>query len=129
MHRIALGSVVAADALLLAIVGIYGVVSYTVTQRTRELGVRMALGAGAGETLRLVLRRSMWLVAGGTVAGLVASIGLTRVMSGLLYEVSPLDPIVFVTVSALLTAAGLVASFIPARRATRVDPIIALRVQ
>jgi len=119
----------AISALLLAVVGIYGVVSYTVTQRTRELGVRMALGAGAGETLRLVLRRSMWLVAGGTVTGLVASIGLTRVMSGLLYEVSPLDPIVFITVSSLLTAAGLVASFIPARRATRVDPIIALRVQ
>ena len=119
----------AISALLLAVVGIYGVVSYTVTQRTRELGVRMALGAGSADTLRLVLRRSMWLVGAGTIVGLVASIGLTRVMSGLLYEVSPLDPIVFISVASILTAAGLVASLIPARRATRVDPIIALRIQ
>jgi len=119
----------ALSALLLAVVGIYGVVSYTVSQRTRELGVRMALGAGTSDTLRLVLRRSMWLVAGGTLCGLVGSVGLTRVMSGLLYQVSPLDPIVFVGVSALLAGAGLVASLIPARRATRLDPIIALRVE
>jgi putative ABC transport system permease protein len=117
----------AISALLLAVVGIYGVVSYTVSQRTRELGVRMALGAGAADTLRLVLRRSMWLVGAGTVAGLVASIGLTRVMSGLLYQVSPLDPVVFLGVSSVLAAAGLLASLIPARRATRVDPIVALR--
>jgi putative ABC transport system permease protein len=116
-------------ALLLAVVGIYGVVSYSVTQRTRELGVRMALGAGAGDTLRLVLRRSMLLVVGGTVCGLLASVALTRVMAGLLYNISPLDPIVFVGVSSVLAAAGFVASFIPARRATRVDPMIALRVQ
>lgn len=119
----------AVSALLLAVVGIYGVVSYSVTQRTRELGVRMALGASAGDTLRLVLRRSMLLVVGGTLCGLIASFALTRVMSGLLYDVSPLDPIVFVGVSSVLAAAGFVASVIPARRATRVDPMIALRVQ
>jgi len=119
----------AVSALLLAVVGIYGVVSYTVTQRTRELGVRMALGAGSGDTLRLVLRRSMLLVGGGTLAGLAASVGITRVMSGLLYQVSPLDPMVFAGVSSLLAAAGLLASLIPARRATRVDPIVALRVE
>ena len=119
----------AISALLLAVVGIYGVVSYTVTQRTRELGVRMALGAGSADTLGLVLRRSMWLVGAGTLAGLLGSVGLTRAMSGLLYEVSPLDPLVFIGVSSLLAGAGLVASLIPARRATRVDPIIALRVQ
>jgi predicted lysophospholipase L1 biosynthesis ABC-type transport system permease subunit len=119
----------AISALLLAVVGIYGVVSYTVSQRTRELGVRMALGAGSGETLRFVLGRSMALVGGGTAAGLVASLGLTRVMSGLLYQVSPLDPLVFVGVSSLLTGAGLLASLGPARRATRVDPIVALRTE
>ena len=89
----------------------------------------LALGAGSADTLGLVLRRSMWLVGAGTIAGLLASVGLTRAMSGLLYEVSPLDPIVFIGVSTLLAGAGLVASLIPARRATRVDPIIALRVQ
>jgi putative ABC transport system permease protein len=118
----------AASALLLAIVGIYGVVSYAVTQRTRELGVRMALGADAGATLRLVLGRSMLLVGGGTLCGLIVAAIVTRAIARLLYEVSPLDPIVFIGVSLLLAGAGLVASFIPARRATRVDPIVALRV-
>ena len=118
----------AASALLLAVVGIYGVVSYAVTQRPRELGVRMALGADAGDTLRLVLGKSMLLIGGGTLCGLVVSALVTRAIARLLYEVSPLDPIVFVGVSVLLAAAGLVASFIPARRATRVDPIVALRV-
>jgi putative ABC transport system permease protein len=118
----------AVSALLLAVVGIYGVVSYTVTQRTRELGVRMALGADAANTLRLVLGRSMFLIAGGTACGLIASMAVTRVMSGLLYGVSPLDPIVFAGVSLMLATAGFVASLIPARRATRVDPIVALRV-
>jgi putative ABC transport system permease protein len=119
----------AVSALLLAVVGIYGVVSYSVTQRTRELGVRMALGADATTTLRLVLGKSMLLVAGGTVCGLIASFALTRAIGGLLYDVSPLDPIVFAGVSILLATAGFVASLIPARRATRVDPIVALRVQ
>ena len=85
----------ALTALLLAVVGIYGVVSYSVTQRTRELGVRMALGAATADTLRLVLGRSLRLVAVGTACGLVASVAVTRVMSGLLYDVSPLDPVVF----------------------------------
>src|SRR5882672_5452559 len=119
----------AASALLLAVVGIYGVVSYTVTQRTRELGVRMALGADAGATLRLVVGRSMWLIAAGTVCGLVASVAATRVIAGLLYAVGPLDPMVFVAVPAMLAAAGFVATLIPARRATKVDPIVALRME
>jgi putative ABC transport system permease protein len=119
----------AASALMLAVVGIYGVVSYTVTQRTRELGVRMALGADSGATLRLVLGKSMRLVAFGTLCGLLASVATTRVIAGLLYEVSPLDPIVLAGVSSLLAASAFVASLIPARRATRVDPIVALRVE
>ena len=118
----------AISALLLAVVGIYGVVSYTVTQRTRELGVRMALGADANSTLRLVLGKSMMLIGAGAACGLVASVAVTRVMSGLLYDVSPLDPAVFAGVSIVLATAGFVASLIPALRATRVDPIVALRV-
>src|SRR3954462_5137133 len=118
----------AISALLLAVVGIYGVVSYTVTQRTRELGVRMALGADAASTLRLVLGKSMLLVGARTLCGLVGSVAVTRAMAGLLYGVSPLDPVVFAGVSLTLAAAGFVASVIPARRATRVDPIVALRV-
>jgi putative ABC transport system permease protein len=116
-------------ALLLAAIGIYGVVSYSVTERTRELGVRMALGADAGATLALVLRRSMGLVMFGTICGLAASVAATRVMTGLLYQVSPLDPIVFAGVSIVLAGCGFVASVIPARRATKVDPIVALRAE
>jgi ABC-type antimicrobial peptide transport system permease subunit len=119
----------AASALLLAVIGIYGVVSYTVTQRTRELGVRMALGADAAATRRLVLGHSMRLVAAGTICGLIASVAATRAIAGLLYDVSPLDPIVLAGVSSLLAASGFAASLIPARRATRVDPIVALRVE
>jgi putative ABC transport system permease protein len=118
----------AVSALLLAVVGIYGVVSYTVTQRTRELGVRMALGADAASTLRLVLGKSMLLVGLGTACGLAASVAVTRAIAGLLYDVSPLDPVVFAGVSLLLATAGFAATLIPARRATRVDPIVALRV-
>jgi putative ABC transport system permease protein len=119
----------AVSALLLAVVGIYGVVSYTVSQRTRELGLRMALGADEGATLRLVMGRSVALIAVGTVCGLVASVVAARVIAGLLYAVAPLDPIVFIGVSALLALSGVVATLIPARRAVRLDPIAALRVE
>jgi len=119
----------AASALLLAVVGIYGVVSYTVTQRTRELGLRMALGADAGATLRLVMARSLGLILAGTLCGLAASLAAARAISGLLYAVGPLDPAVYLGVSALLAGAGIAATLIPARRATRVDPIVALRVE
>ena len=120
-------SAFAGCALLLAAVGIYGVVSYSVAERTREIGVRMALGADAGAMLALVLRRSMGLVLFGTLCGLVAAAAATRVMTTMLYQVSPLDPLVLGGVSAVLAGCGLAASIVPARRATRVDPLIALR--
>jgi putative ABC transport system permease protein len=116
-------------ALVLAAVGLYGVMSYTVAQRTREIGLRMALGAQRGDVLRLVVGQGLRLVLVGVVVGLVASLILTRVMTSLLYGVSATDPATLVTISLVLIAVAVFASYIPARRATRVDPLIALRYE
>jgi putative ABC transport system permease protein len=119
----------AAAALLLASLGIYGVIAYSVSQRTTEMGLRMALGAGGSALVGLIVRGSMKFVAIGMVLGLGASFVLTRFLSGQLYGVGRLDPLVFVGVSLLLGVVALVASVIPARRATTVDPLEALRVE
>jgi putative ABC transport system permease protein len=119
----------AATALLLAVVGLYGVISYTVAQRSREFGIRMALGARLADVLRLVVGQGMKLVIVGLVGGVLVSLGLTRVISGLLFGVQPTDPLTFVTVALLLAAVGALACYLPARRATKVDPVVALRAE
>ena len=116
-------------ALVLASVGVYGVMAYSVSQRTRELGIRMALGAQGSEVLRLVLRQGMLLAAIGLIIGLIAAFSSTRLASTLLYGVNPSDPLIFSGVTVLLAAAAFAACYFPARRALKIDPVIALRFE
>jgi ABC-type antimicrobial peptide transport system permease subunit len=117
----------AGTALLLAALGISGVIGYSVAQRTREMGIRMALGAARRDVLALVLGQGLKLAGLGVAVGLALSLGLARLLSTLLYGVTAYDPWTFVGVAALLCGVALMATWLPARRATRVDPIIALR--
>jgi len=120
-------AIFAALALLMAIIGLYGVTSYSVTQRTQEIGIRMALGARRSEILGMVIRQGMWLTGGGALAGLAAALALSRLVRSQLFQVSPFDPLTFGLTAVVLIAAELAACFVPAQRATRVDPMEALR--
>jgi ABC-type antimicrobial peptide transport system permease subunit len=120
-------SIAAGVALLLGIVGIYGVISYVATQRTREIGIRMALGAAPHHVSALFLRHGLLLSAGGIAAGVAGAAGMTRLMSSMLFGVGTLDPVTYAAVALGLGATALLASYLPAARAARIDPSIALR--
>jgi ABC-type antimicrobial peptide transport system permease subunit len=122
-------TVFAGLALVLAIVGIYGIIAYTVQQRTREIGIRIALGASTERVVGMVVRRGLVLAAAGVVLGSVGAYALSRVLRSLLYGVGERDPVTFVGVATLLGISAVAASWIPARRAARVDPLTAMRAE
>jgi ABC-type antimicrobial peptide transport system permease subunit len=116
-------------ALLLGIVGIYGVMSYAVSQRTREMGIRLALGAEAGQLKWMFLGNGLVLAGTGIMIGLAAAAGLTRLMKSLLFGISTLDPAIYIAMPVVLVAAAILASYVPARRASQIDPSEALRLE
>src|SRR5205814_548428 len=122
-------SIFAGTALLLTAIGIYGVMAYSVSQRTSEIGIRIALGAGKSSIFRLVVGQAMTLVAISLAVGLVGALAATRLLNSLLYGVGASDPITFIAIVLLVSAVAFIAAWLPARRATRVDPIIALRAE
>jgi putative ABC transport system permease protein len=131
LHRLAaqLVGIFAAIALALAVIGTYGVMAYSVAQRTQEFGIRLALGATRADVLKLVLRQALILTAAGIALGLIASVAVTRFMTSILFEVRPGDPLVFGLAAMILGMVAMLAGYLPARRATKVDPMLALRYE
>jgi putative ABC transport system permease protein len=131
LERIAaqLVAVFAAVALALAVIGTYGVMAYSVAQRTQEFGIRIALGASRADVLKLVLRQGLILTAAGIVLGLIATVSVTRLMTSVLFEVRPGDPLILGLAALILGSVAMLASYLPARRATKVDPMLALRYE
>jgi ABC-type antimicrobial peptide transport system permease subunit len=127
--RMLLMALFATTATLIATCGIYGLMAYAVTQRRREIGVRMALGAERRDVIRLVLARALRIIAAGLIVGLTGAAGMTRLLQTFLFGVTPADPTAFTIVPLLLMAVGLLAAWLPARRATRIDPCAALRAE
>jgi putative ABC transport system permease protein len=119
----------AALALFLSGIGIYGVLAYDVSLRTREIGIRGAIGASRPQIVGLIMRQAAWKIVAGSVVGLVSAVMLSRYIADLLYELSPTDPMAYASVSILLVAVALLASYLPARRAAGIDPILALRAE
>ena len=131
LERIAaqLVAIFAAVALALAVIGTYGVVAYSVAQRTQEFGIRLALGASRADVLKVVLRQGLILTAAGVALGLIAAVSVTRLMSSVLFEVRPGDPLILGIAALILGSVAMLASYLPALRATRVDPMLALRYE
>jgi ABC-type antimicrobial peptide transport system permease subunit len=125
----ALAGILGALGLILALVGVFGVISFSVSQRTNEIGIRMAMGAAEASILRMILRQGVWIISAGLVSGIALALAISRLVSDFIAGVSPYDPLTYVSVTALLSVVALLACYFPARRATRVDPVVALRYE
>ena len=125
----ALAGILGGLGLILALVGVFGVISFTVSQRTNEIGIRMAMGAAQSSILGMILRQGVWIISGGVAAGVLLALAISRLVGNFIYGVSPYDPLTYVSVTAILGIVALLACYFPARRATRVDPMIALRYE